>query len=334
MSQTEIANMLESFPGRFEYRSVEGSPAKAECVGYYPDGSFEFQYALIDGVLNGPGRSWHSNGQLQCEELYKCGHLHGKRMEWYPSGKPKSVAFYRNGLLDGPRRKWDENGQIICDERYILGRRHETRREWHPSGALMSETSYVDNVPVGTSRSWYENGNLKTQCQYVKGRMEGPSLRWFPGGRLKFRTNYMNGLRNGIGKRWDENGRLLYTKIYVHNYPAAEKTAGLLHSGKITARDIISIPNTAIRRICLEEFGYGRFLSQVEHEVMDRSGDTELICLNWHKKEEPMTLVKVKCATTGAYYVLRVPPRVQTAKQAVAWTFGMSPEEYTPATET
>ena len=33
-------------------------------------------------------------------------------------------------------------------------------------------------------------------------------------------------------------------------------------------------------------------------------------------------------------YWLRVPPDVQTARQAVAWTFRMDPEDYSPTVQT
>jgi hypothetical protein len=33
-------------------------------------------------------------------------------------------------------------------------------------------------------------------------------------------------------------------------------------------------------------------------------------------------------------YWLRVPPEMQTAREAVAWTFGLSEREYDPTTET
>ena len=50
-------------------------------------------------------------------------------------------------------------------------------------------------------------------------------------------------------------------------------------------------------------------------------------------------MVRVRNSTPepdGTYkiYRLRVPPWIQTARQAVAWTFGLSEEEYAPLEET
>ena len=44
--------------------------------------------------------------------------------------------------------------------------------------------------------------------------------------------------------------------------------------------------------------------------------------------------VQVQDASTPRQYFLRVPPTIQTAAEAVAWSFGLSVEDYGPAQET
>lgn len=44
--------------------------------------------------------------------------------------------------------------------------------------------------------------------------------------------------------------------------------------------------------------------------------------------------VQVQDASTPHQYYLRVPPTIQTAAEAVAWSFGLSVEAYHPAQET
>jgi hypothetical protein len=55
--------------------------------------------------------------------------------------------------------------------------------------------------------------------------------------------------------------------------------------------------------------------------------------------EEPFVAVELKNSTPepdGTYkiYVLRVPPTMKTAREAVAWTFGFSAGDYGPAVQT
>jgi hypothetical protein len=106
-----------------------------------------------------------------------------------------------------------------------------------------------------------------------------------------------------------------------------------IKTGKFQAKDIIKIRNVAARRLLLEEFGYERFLAQLEHAILDVDGDNELVKIDWRKDEEPVHLVKVRCPSTGAFYALRVPPRMKTVKQAIAWTFRMKKDEYSPVQE-
>jgi hypothetical protein len=44
--------------------------------------------------------------------------------------------------------------------------------------------------------------------------------------------------------------------------------------------------------------------------------------------------VQVQDASTPHQYYLRVPPTIQTVAEAVAWSFGMTVEDYHPAQET
>jgi hypothetical protein len=66
-------------------------------------------------------------------------------------------------------------------------------------------------------------------------------------------------------------------------------------------------------------------------------------CGTLYRKEmqgdEPMVVVKVTNSTpepdgTFRIYFLRVPPNIRTARGAVAWTFGMREDDYTPIVET
>lgn len=48
---------------------------------------------------------------------------------------------------------------------------------------------------------------------------------------------------------------------------------------------------------------------------------------------EHIRAVKVTCPTTGRRYLLRVPPTVTTAHEAVAWTFRLAADEYRPTVQ-
>jgi hypothetical protein len=96
--------------------------------------------------------------------------------------------------------------------------------------------------------------------------------------------------------------------------------------------------NAEIRRVMLEHFGYDRYL----REAGARKQDSDLTGTLWRLDlpgDEPLVMVEVVNATpepdgTSRVYWLRVPPTVRTAREGVAWTFGLTADEYRPVVQT
>ena len=79
-------------------------------------------------------------------------------------------------------------------------------------------------------------------------------------------------------------------------------------------------------------------LPRTEHSAPDRTQARELFerlaALPADDPERVARYVQVQDASTPRQYFLRVPPTVTTADEAVAWTWGMSTEQYRPSRET
>ncbi len=143
------------------------------------------------------------------------------------------------------------------------------------------------------------------------------------------------------GRLHAEDGRALEYPdgwgMYVwHGHEVSERL--ILRPQTITAAEILGEANIERRRILLERMGYARFILESGARPMhaDEAGTLYRIDL---PGEGPLTLVHVTNATpepdgSVRRYFLRVPPRMRRARQAVAWTFGMSDREYAPARET
>lgn len=106
----------------------------------------------------------------------------------------------------------------------------------------------------------------------------------------------------------------------------------------LTADRIRQEENAEIRRVMLEHFGYERYLREAGAR---KHGTDEAGTLWWLDLpgDEPLVMVEVVNATpepdgTSRIYWLRVPPRTRTAREGVAWTFGLTSEEYTPMIQT
>jgi len=357
MSPTNNIKRLSLLDGRLRYEPDPANQEKTVSAGDYVNGKPHFRYPMKDGQFHGECLCWHRDGSIASRELFINGKLSDMSRKWHENGIKSSEGFWADGLREKKHRQWYDNGNIHVEENFIKGLPHGKRLEWYSTGAIKAETNYQKGLKHGPDKTWYENGTLKKQVDFSTGRQAGLEAHWYPDGTLKSSAPYLGGRINGTksiwhenGKlmlqcpyvwgqkhgrerKWDPEGKLLSYQIYVQGAPLDNDTNDLIKSGRLTAQHILKMRNAAVRRICLEEFGYARFLSQLSPTVIDKQGEQELVRLDWHRDEEPIYLVKVKCPTTGAFYTLRVPTEVKSVKEAVAWTFNVPEKEYQPQAE-
>jgi hypothetical protein len=111
------------------------------------------------------------------------------------------------------------------------------------------------------------------------------------------------------------------------------------HPTRLTARYIASTRNAERRRILLERLGYEQFLETADAELIQQDDYGKLWRTEIRLDGEAVRVVEVLNATAepdGSVrrYFLRVPPRMRSARAAVAWTFGFdSAREYMVASE-
>ena len=105
----------------------------------------------------------------------------------------------------------------------------------------------------------------------------------------------------------------------------------------ITLSEIETTRNLEIRRILIERFGQSRFLQESGAEIVqeDQCG---ILYRQAQNDDEALVMVKVINSTpepdgSVREYFLRVPPQTSTAREAVAWTFGLQADEYEPDKE-
>jgi hypothetical protein len=146
----------------------------------------------------------------------------------------------------------------------------------------------------------------------------------------------------------DERGRLhhgegpalAYRDGFVlhrwHGIPIPAEFAQTLKT--LTPQIIQEQRNVELRRMMLEHYGHERFIieSGAEPIQQDEAGKLWRVVL---PRDEPITMVEVVNSTAepdGSFrtYWLRVPPHTRTAREAVAWTFGLAEQEYRPQVQT
>jgi hypothetical protein len=106
----------------------------------------------------------------------------------------------------------------------------------------------------------------------------------------------------------------------------------------LTPERIRDEENAELRRVMLEHYGYDRYLRESEAQPVHRD-ETGVLWRVPLSGDEDVVMVEVVNSTpepdgTRRTYWLRVPPGTRTAREGVAWTFGLAPEEYAPVRET
>ncbi|MFD4763068.1 DUF6745 domain-containing protein [Streptomyces sp. NPDC058439] len=112
----------------------------------------------------------------------------------------------------------------------------------------------------------------------------------------------------------------------------------LAELNSLTPERIREEENAELRRVMLEFYGYDRYLTEAGAEPVhrDETGVLWRIALDG---DEDVVMVEVVNSTpepdgTHRTYWLRVPPATRTAKEGVAWTFGLQEEVYAPLRQT
>ena len=106
----------------------------------------------------------------------------------------------------------------------------------------------------------------------------------------------------------------------------------------ITIKEIDGESNAELRRVKIERYGRGKFVIDSGAKVI-HSDDWGTLYRREMPDSEPLVMVKVVNSTreqdgSCKSYWLRVPPGMQTARQAVAWTFGKEETTYVPQKQT
>jgi hypothetical protein len=104
---------------------------------------------------------------------------------------------------------------------------------------------------------------------------------------------------------------------------------------KIKAKAIDSEKNVEVKRVMIERFGIDRYLIGAKKLHEDEFG---ILYRQRVPGDEDLYVVKVVNSTpepdgSQRVYFLRVPPVVKTAREGVAWSFGLLEHEYFPLVE-
>ncbi|NEQ29211.1 MAG: hypothetical protein F6K28_61830, partial [Microcoleus sp. SIO2G3] len=123
--------------------------------------------------------------------------------------------------------------------------------------------------------------------------------------------------------------------LYFYQGITLPEKYGSLSPHEWQAQWIIEEKNAELRRVLIQEIGYARIAQELQAEELDSWAEYTLLGIDINvdddeEPEEPIYLLKMTCPSTGAIHALRVPPDIQSAKEAIRWVnWGIGAEEFT-----
>jgi len=123
---------------------------------------------------------------------------------------------------------------------------------------------------------------------------------------------------------------------YWHGVQVSKQV--IMHPEALSAGVVTAERNAEVRRVMIERMGTARYLREAGARKVHTDDWGTLWQLD-QRDDEPIVMVELLNATPepdGSYarYWLRVPPAMQTAHDAVSWTFAENPASYAPLIQT
>lgn len=173
----------------------------------------------------------------------------------------------------------------------------EDNGEWTRDKALEFAKAYPPfiEIPRDTAKALAENGTLLTV---------------FPAN-----------VSTGYGDEMDMPGFSLDATAHI------KLEEGLSFS----VAEVWAIPNMELRRRAWEAYGVVRFIADAGALFLETEGADSLIVVPSRENEKYLFL---KDSSTPRVYLLRVPPEMERVREAKAWTFNLTEQEYAPSIET
>lgn len=117
--------------------------------------------------------------------------------------------------------------------------------------------------------------------------------------------------------------------IYAHHGTTLPFIYGKHHPKEWQPSWLLRERNAELRKILIQEIGYSRIIEELQAIELDSYQEYTLLKINSDIDIEPIYLLKMICPSTQDIHVLRVPPQIKTAHEAITWVnWDIPPEDF------
>lgn len=120
-------------------------------------------------------------------------------------------------------------------------------------------------------------------------------------------------------------------KLYFYEDVILPEKYGQLLPEQWSAQWLLEEKNAELRRVLIEGIGYDRIVEELKAKELDAWREYTLLSIPGIDVNllNPIYLLKMICPSTGKIHALRVPPEVNSAREAIRWVnWGTDPEEF------
>ena len=117
--------------------------------------------------------------------------------------------------------------------------------------------------------------------------------------------------------------------VYAYHGTTLPEKYGKHHPNQWEPSWLLQEKNTELRKILIQEIGYYKIIEELQAIEINSYQEYILLKINSDIDIEPIYLLKMTCPSTGDIHVLRVPPQMKSAHEAITWiNWGISPEDF------
>jgi hypothetical protein len=118
--------------------------------------------------------------------------------------------------------------------------------------------------------------------------------------------------------------------VYAYHGVIIPEAWGKIKPSQWDSKWILTEKNAERRRVLIQAIGYARLVQELNATKLDSWREYELFKVQDETLDiEPIVMVKMTCPSTGLIHAHRVPPAMQSAREAITWVNrGIDPEHF------
>ncbi|WP_372997010.1 toxin-antitoxin system YwqK family antitoxin [Lutispora sp.] len=132
---------------------------------------------LVNGKLNGEGKTYYENGKIRSEGFFIDGKLNGEGKTYWDNGRVWREGSFKNDLLEGEGRIYAKDGTLIKHGKfkenkleidYLNGSR---KIQYHKNGTIKYIGGIKDGKYHGTGTLYNEKREIEFYGEWINGNM-------------------------------------------------------------------------------------------------------------------------------------------------------------------